>query len=256
MLQTKSNYDWVADSGATSHMTDQRSMLTNFTLIQPGTRSVKGIGGPSLSVLGTGKVEIFALIDGTVHRTVIKKVLYVPTLGANLYSIAAATTSGIEAYFVEDEVILSYDNKTTLKGRRIGKELYHMDLTVKPSQEESLLATPRLTSLSTWHQRLVHENYKTILQMASKQLVNRLNLEADREVLSAPCPGCVYRKMHRSPFPEGRTRAKEIGELIHSVCKKKKLYKYSHSNTVSALSGRMWPHANSHTRRCPILYPL
>ena len=255
-FKPRSNYDWVADSGATSHMTDQRSMLTNFTPIQPGTRSVKGIGGTSLSVLGTGNVEIFALIDGTVHPTVINDVLYVPTLGANLYSIAAATASGIKAYFVEDEVILSYDNKTTLKGRRIGKGLYHMDLTVKPSQEESLLATPRLTSLSTWHQRLVHVNYKTILEMASKQLVSGLNLEADREVPSAPCPGCVYGKMHRSPFPEGHTRAKEIGELIHSVCNKKNLYKYSHANTISALSGRMWPHANSHTRQCPILCPL
>jgi hypothetical protein len=56
----------------------------NFTPIQPGTRSVKGIGGTSFSVLGTRNVEIFALIDGTVHLTVIKTVLYVPTFIAKI----------------------------------------------------------------------------------------------------------------------------------------------------------------------------
>jgi hypothetical protein len=66
-FKPRSNYDWVADSRATSHMTDQRSMLTNFTPIQPGTRSAKDIGGTSLSVLGTGNVEIFALI-GSVQK--------------------------------------------------------------------------------------------------------------------------------------------------------------------------------------------
>ena len=34
-----------------------------------------------------------------------------------------------------------------------------------------------------------------------------------------PCEGCLLGKMHRIPFPTGRTRATEIGQLIHSdVC--------------------------------------
>ena len=55
--------------------------------------------------------------------------------------------------------------------------------------------------------------------MASRNLVDGLIIPSDGVIPSAPCLGCLSGKMHRSPFPVGRTRATQIGQLIHSdVC--------------------------------------
>lgn len=68
------------------------------------------------------------------------------------------------------------------------------------------------------HQRLAHISYKTISKMHSLNLVDGLLLQ-DNRIQAEPCLGCAYGKMMRSPFPVGRTRATQSGQLIHSdVC--------------------------------------
>lgn len=54
----RSIFDWFADSGATSHMTDQRSLMTNYIPITPGSWMVPGIGGASLPVHGQGEITV------------------------------------------------------------------------------------------------------------------------------------------------------------------------------------------------------
>lgn len=55
--------DWFADSEARQHMTDQLSMLTNFTPVDSGTWQVNGIGGARLYVLGQGDVKVSAAVN-------------------------------------------------------------------------------------------------------------------------------------------------------------------------------------------------
>ena len=55
--------------------------------------------------------------------------------------------------------------------------------------------------------------------MAAQQIVDGLIVPANSPIPTQPCPGCMAGKMERSPFPTGRTRATQIGQLIHSdVC--------------------------------------
>jgi len=109
-------------------------------------------------------------------------------------------------------------------GERIGKNLYHLAITQKlsglqPSNDSACFAVPSPTSIIIWHQRLAHVNFKTILKMSSMQLVDGLKLSTNTNVPKQPCLGCVSGKMRRSPFPTGRSRANEVGQLIHSdVC--------------------------------------
>ncbi len=49
---------WFIDSGATSHMTDQRQLFTSFKPIKKGSRMVKGVGGCLLSAVGIGDVKV------------------------------------------------------------------------------------------------------------------------------------------------------------------------------------------------------
>jgi hypothetical protein len=80
-------------------MTDQRNSISNFTEVPPGSWSVRGIGDSNYPVQGYGDVNIWATINGQQKASVLKNVLYVPNIGTNLFSIAAATDLGLRVIF-------------------------------------------------------------------------------------------------------------------------------------------------------------
>jgi hypothetical protein len=59
----RSVFDWFADSGATSHMTDQLSLLMDYQPIELGSWMVTGIGGTSLPVHGQGSVRVITEVQ-------------------------------------------------------------------------------------------------------------------------------------------------------------------------------------------------
>ena len=73
--------------------------------------------------------------------------------------------------------------------------------------------------MALWHQTLAHISCRKIFTMASQNLVEGLVIPTDGVTPAEPCIGCLSGKMHRLPFPIRRTRANQIGGLIHSdVC--------------------------------------
>lgn len=87
---------WIADSGATSHMTTQLYILSNFEPFRsPQLPPVNGIGESQLFSAGRGDVKIYTLIEGKTEEVTIRNVFYVPDLGVNLLSIPAVTKIGI-----------------------------------------------------------------------------------------------------------------------------------------------------------------
>lgn len=50
--------DWLADSGSSHHMSDQRSWFSNFTSVHPGTWPVQAVGGHKTYVEGIGDIHI------------------------------------------------------------------------------------------------------------------------------------------------------------------------------------------------------
>lgn len=127
-LLTRNSSTWVADSGATHHMCDQRSFFFNFHPIQEGSRMVTGIGQKQLSVLGKGDILIKPILNGSDQTAIMKEVLYIPELGTNLFSIVSATKNGSEVRFVNNEVIIVKNEKIEITGRRIGTSLYSLDI--------------------------------------------------------------------------------------------------------------------------------
>lgn len=213
--------DWYADLGATQDMTDQLEMLVNYEVYGNQVFKVAGIGNTQLNVLGEGDVKFSSTIGGSHVTGVLKGVLYVPGLGTNLFSIAAATNEGYEAHFKEEKVILSRSGVVKLVGQRAGKTLYHLDMNVVVTNQplEVVIPVHRAVSLSIWHKRFAHANSNTIKKMLAQQLVSGLELVNEIGSHSELCSGCAAGKMHRSSFQEGRRRANAIGELIHSdVC--------------------------------------
>ncbi len=102
-------------------MSKQRSNFSSFKEINPGTRKVNGIGGTDIFVLGIGTVSIVSHLHGKTKLGEFKDVLYVPKLRTNLFSIWAATDTGIERY-----CRLSENQSGNHAWPKDRKELYHL----------------------------------------------------------------------------------------------------------------------------------
>ena len=172
-FSARSTDDFFADSGASHHMSDQRSYFSSMTPIQKGQWLVKGIGGISLPVLG----------------------------------------QGVEMVFTGNTVLFKHEGTVIMTGKRSGKELYHLNITVN-DRTAAAVAKPKIP-FSIVHQRFADLNCRAIQRMAERNVVDRLNLQ-DSKTPSDPCNGCIYGKMHHTPFPKGRTRATRPDKIIHS----------------------------------------
>ncbi len=198
-------------------MSEHRQFFTNFQEVPPGSWRVNGIGSAQLMVLGTGNIEIISFVNGQRKEGVLKNVLFVPGLGTNLFSIGTAADLGITAHFIDNKVSFKNNNNDIMIGQRLGQSLYHMKIVAKNLNHIDSTAAVAKTcnTLTRWHQRFAHLNNRMILKMASSKAVEGLLLEKDPQEYEL-CEGCIFGKMCRSPFPTGRTRALEVGEIIHS----------------------------------------
>jgi hypothetical protein len=97
---------WIVDSGATSHMTDQHQLFRSLTPIK--RRTIK-VGGGKLYAEYVGDCELRAPAGGT---TILKDVLFVPNLGANLLSSRkTCTEQNIEGWFDSKAIHFIRGNK-------------------------------------------------------------------------------------------------------------------------------------------------
>ncbi len=199
-------------------MTDQLSIITNFTPVPIGSWMVNGISGTQLTVHGYGDIRVVASVNNIEKTATIKKTLYVPGLGANLLSIAAVTDLGFSVTFVGTRVLFKCGEEVEMVCDRVGKHLYHLAITALPGiqQDTAHLALSPATPINVWHQRFGHANYRNIIKMSAQHLVDGLHLSSADTSSCTLCPGCALGKMHRSPFTSGRTRGSYTGHLIHA----------------------------------------
>ena len=75
---------WIADSGATSHMTNSLEGMYDAT---DSTSGVKLGDGKIIASAKCGKICVIQQSDGTTKELVLMNVKYVPSLSCNLFSI-------------------------------------------------------------------------------------------------------------------------------------------------------------------------
>jgi hypothetical protein len=147
---------WIADSGASEHMTDSRSSFSQFTPIEADTWKVNGVGGAKLSVMGTGTVTIKNHLPNETREATLHNVLYVPGLGGDLLSIGAITDLDIEVKLTKHGVTFARDGHVLMTGVRDRnlKGLYYLNITTvhqsvsnaTVSQPSSIAAAVKVTS--------------------------------------------------------------------------------------------------------------
>ena len=85
-------YDWVADTGATSHITNRRDTFTTYKRIPDVP--IAGVGELKARVIGRGTVNIQSKYNGKIYILKLLDVLHVPENRNNLLSLGHWETDG------------------------------------------------------------------------------------------------------------------------------------------------------------------
>ncbi|CAL8993855.1 unnamed protein product [Prunus brigantina] len=206
---------WLADSGASSHVTSNLGHLSNHSPYQ-GSESLRIGDGKSLQIHHVGSATMH-----TPHASFnLQNVLHVPNVAHNLLSVFQFVRDNHCSLTLDEYGFSIKDNisQRMLCQGPVENGLYpiYCSSSVKaPSTLPSAAPTAYLVckaSLSTWHKRLGHPH-----QSMLKSIVNRNNLQVTSlATASMPCSACVLGKATRLPFmSQGSVSSKPL-ELIFS----------------------------------------
>ena len=209
---------WIVDSGATSHLCNDKSMFTVFDSLENPQEIVLG-DGHTLDAVGVGDVVLNVVVDGKIKKRRLRDVLYVPRLAYNLLSVSKTTETGKKIKFGSDGLqFLDCDGRVVAVGVKKGS-LYYLtchkdtDTQVHMSDAQSMDESRE----SIWHRRFGHLNERSLRTLASRSLVNDFNYNASSRIPF--CESCVKGKLHRKPFGTSERQVKVPLELVHSdVC--------------------------------------
>lgn len=176
---------WIADSGATIHMTPNEKLFIDID--KSHKSSVMVANGKKLNVEGKGSVSIMINSNQDSKVLNLKNVLFVPSLNANLFSIREFTSNGHSVIFDNSKVYLLCDDKKIEIGK-IASNHYVLE-----SSNEAKLAE-EAPCKHELHRRFAHRNLQDIQHMIA------LGLPSQPCLCSDVCEDCLKGKMSRRPF--------------------------------------------------------
>ena len=207
---------WIADSACTAHMTFDRAAFKKYSavsgvFVEMGTKA-------KTEVAGRGDIAITLAADGQSRECLLKDVLHVPEFEYSLLSVSALDRRGVKTTFSNGNLALHKGDTIIGTGELVGS-LYILDTIDSSEASHQTVHKANVASLSLWHERLGHVNFKGIVQMARKNIVKGLKYGGGDQVDT--CNHCIHGKLPRLSFPQQRSteRSSELIELVHSdVC--------------------------------------
>lgn len=234
--------EWIADTGATSHMTDQLHLFSS-PLRKVSKRSVRVGGNGNLSIKGVGTVQVQT--KGGVMN--LANVLYVPDLGVNLLSGTALCNKGLKGSF-DKRALYMHDKsgglvlKAVKQGgiyivNRVSHGLQDTAFASHETNSDAIPAvpeeeavpdstmpdgtgcasrtTPGLPSLSTryqlWHRRFSHMGEK---KLSDLHKITTLQKAIHKPQITNPCEVCELTKMRNRTNRQLAERKTEILDLV------------------------------------------
>ncbi|PRQ29721.1 putative RNA-directed DNA polymerase [Rosa chinensis] len=200
---------WIIDSGASDHMTYDKSYFTDLS--SPLVSYVTNANGEAFPVLGSGSVCITPTLE-------LHNVLYVPDLSHHLISVPqlnAESKCSVTFYpmyvIFQDLLTREIVGRGYLRGR-----LFHLDQTYageKPGAQSRVALTSnsdKISEIWLWHRRLGHPSF-SLMKTTMPTLFIGVNESALR------CETCVLAKSHRATYSPRMSNKSVIPfELIHS----------------------------------------
>ena len=208
---------WLIDSGASSHMCYSKDILIDYKeFSQPETVSLGD--GRTVEAIGVGNVSLsmqFKVSDP--KRCVMYKVLYVPKLACNLFSVRAAASKGNSMKFNRSKCWIRDRGGHLVGMGQLEGKLYRLNCETITPEHVSVAGQQEKESADLWHQRLGHVNGQQLEEIVSSGVVKGVHF-SDSSL--SFCEKCVEGKMQRKQYkPVGEIYSTRKLERIHSdVC--------------------------------------
>lgn len=196
---------WYIDSGATSHMCNDRSMFINY---QTHNEIILLAGDKHIDAIGKGDV----LIRYDNYDIMLENVLYSPELQANFISVSKAVDRGLTVMFdAKKALVRRRDGDIVLSASR-RENMFQFD----NKQKEGLFSMSNKNDVE-WHNRYGHLNFKSLHELSNNSMVEGMKIDGNGVL---KCKTCMLSKIHVLPFPqESHTTTSELLEVVHSdVC--------------------------------------
>ncbi|KXJ74708.1 hypothetical protein RP20_CCG013114 [Aedes albopictus] len=201
---------WVVDSGASRHMTNQKSLYTSF--VENGTPNVVLANGTTVKSLGSGDCRLSGVSGcGGVTEITLTDVLYVPTLNSSLLSVAQLTERGFSVAFMQKGCeIANNAGKVVATGDRSGSLFI---LRISESAMEAQCKQHNESCQHQWHRRFGHRDPAAVEKMVKENLCDGVVVKDCGIRLT--CEPCIEGKLSRTPIP--KTAAKKTSDVLDLV---------------------------------------
>jgi hypothetical protein len=161
-----------------------------------------------------GEVELVMKAEAEQTSATLQKVLYVPSIVANLMSISKADEGRISINFEGGKCELSARGKVLARAAKEGS-MYQVQGTSSKISVAYMASNQGRAEL--WHRRFGHIGYDNLEKIEQHQMVWGLDLKtADiRAAREHVCESCVMAKQHKTPFPTSDSKTTRRLELLH-----------------------------------------
>lgn len=227
-----STKDWILDSGATRHVTNDQNALITFTKLTNPIR-IWMADHHYIYAVGVGNVYMDVLVNEKKSRCLFKDVLLAPKMAGNLVSIRQLAKNGFKTLFYDEVAKISDKHGHVKVEAKIRDDLYKvqgyatndeegcMGRVVDEDREGEVSQIAHIQNstgtLNLWHRRLGHLNEDDVLRMYRKGMVEGMKIIPQSIQKKTICESCLKGKHAREPIPkETDTRATEILHRIHS----------------------------------------
>jgi hypothetical protein len=241
-----SAYSWVADSGTTSHIVNQRSA---FKVFIPEYKKITGIGNTVIEAHGRGMIEMKSRMHQKDIKVTLNDVLYVPTAINNLFSLTRVDEKGGHAIIGNGQItVLDKDRQILACGKHIKRLLLLDAQTIHQTTKNSnTIKEDDVDNWEIWHKKYGHIGISGLQRLLKGKLVDGFNV--DENLVFPDCEACIQAKHEHNPFPKQAEHRSEIpGELTHTDV-------WGKSRVTSILGMQYYiTFIDDCTRRCTIKY--
>lgn len=206
-LQATHIDEWYLDSGASCHMTSNKSLFDSLSDGHGG--SVMAADGKKLNVEAVGDVQL-AVGDSNIK---VNNVKFVPELSVNLLSISQIVKKGHVVSFDKDGCTIKSGNATLVQcAEQCG--IYKI-----PHNQKCALRALEMkhdtnsNDMVKWHRMLGHVNRRTLKEMKALGLIT---YQSNDEKPVKFCVTCAEGKLCRTKFKLSKTTTSNVGELLHT----------------------------------------
>lgn len=212
LVNDNNSSDWIVDSGATAHMTNDNELLFNKHKIT--NKEVIVANKTKIPVKCAGDVKLSCNAGNRQINAVVKNVEHVPDLCANLLSVRQMTKIGNKVVFENDDCKI-FDNERQLIATATAiNDLYRLnfDSINIPNESDSAMAV--VSNFSLWHRRMGHMCDENLNKVKNASVgIDFVSVKHDK------CVTCIKGKHSRESFNTEGKRASNFLDLVHSdVC--------------------------------------